>query len=247
MISTKGSIFYQDSYQIIYESTWHTFDDRQIVEYITIKKDPIIPGAKDEYVYDLPKVYKKGVITVERALLKLNGFAGTFNDRRDLRRFTVKDPSITFNVNQHLGKIVSVRNVLKDEFDNVVRGADGFIEATIKKARIISVVNPNQILLDIEFTFGNAFVEIVPGYEVLAESNTTDVDFFQIVYPYSDRPVDRFRFHLDSAYDDQVYSHITDGIGWSDTVENTTEWAVVQAGGSILSTDTFQFIDVWGS
>jgi len=248
MISTKGSIFYQDSYSIIYESTWHTFDDCQNVEYITIKKDPIIPGVRDEYIYDLPKVYKKGVITVERALVRLSGIAGVFNDRRNLKRFTTRDPAVTFDIHRHLGKIITVRNVLRDEHDEILRDADGFIEAGIKKARIISVVNPNQVLLDVDFSFGNAFIEIVPGYEVIAESFSVNVDFFQVVYPYADRPVDRFRYHLDSAYGDKLGCYISSGAGWADAIENMTEWANVELNGSIVSTgDTFQFIDVWGS
>ena len=54
MISTKGSIFYQDSYQIIYESTWHTFDDCQIVDAHVTKKYSEWAGVDVIVMEELP-------------------------------------------------------------------------------------------------------------------------------------------------------------------------------------------------
>ncbi len=62
----KGSLFFQDAYGIITEVVW--ISDENEIDILWSKKDPRIPGEPDQGFVDNWVVYRKGIITVERAI-----------------------------------------------------------------------------------------------------------------------------------------------------------------------------------
>lgn len=241
MLSPSGSIFYQDSYSVIYRHNWFTLNDCQNVEYTTIIQDPKIPGSVGEILIDGNYIFKKGVITVEHKLIKQNGIPGYFSNLNNKFLFTTRDKSITFNPNQHLNRLVKVRNKFLED------GKDVFTDFN---ARIVAINSVNSATLDMPGFTGSAFIQLDDSYEIVAENFSQYIDFFQLNYPYADRPVDNFRYHLDSEYFDTNQNLVSDGSGWSDTDLNLTIWADVDAYGNTSAptgSTPLVFMSVWGA
>jgi hypothetical protein len=69
-IPSSGSFKYKDSYDVVYEASWQTTDD--VIDITFINKDPRIPGQPDDgYVKD-NRIFRKGIITESRKLIRYN-------------------------------------------------------------------------------------------------------------------------------------------------------------------------------
>ena len=74
-VPPNSSVEYQDEYGIIYEIEWNLSEDT--LDITVTKKDPRIPGEEpDGYVETVPegiKIFRKGVVTVVRRIIKYVG------------------------------------------------------------------------------------------------------------------------------------------------------------------------------
>lgn len=71
MISPSGSVFYQDEYQTFYDVQWETING--LLDITTTIKQPFVWGEESEAFIKNGTLFKKGIITVERQILRIYG------------------------------------------------------------------------------------------------------------------------------------------------------------------------------
>ncbi len=64
----EGSVFFQDTYNTIYESNWSTTDG--VLDITSVTREPLVWGQAPEGYIKQGILYKKGIITVERQIIK---------------------------------------------------------------------------------------------------------------------------------------------------------------------------------
>lgn len=87
------------------------------------------------------------------------------------------------------------------------------------------------------------------GYEIIAEGSSNIVDYIQMNFPCGGGPSDTFKYHYNCAISDEIILKISDGSHWSDVTEdsNYSIWGMVNPDGSVSTTDSLEWIDVWSS
>lgn len=248
MISTKGSIFYQDDYKIIYKIDWFSYNNSMDMEFNKITCDPNIPGMIGNIVLKDRILYKYGLISIERQIIRFNGTSGVFVDP-DNTKFTVVRNRLEYN--KFINSTCTVRNSYKDQ-----NGAD---HSEVFKAKIVDIqdryisqtATEQIITLDKRGRSGSGLLVFDGSYTILADhAPTYTTDYFQFSFPYSDHPVDKFKYHLDNQYMDFQSNVVSDGSGWSDLELNNTIWADVAGNGDTSVSPYNQaliFENIWGA
>lgn len=93
------------------------------------------------------------------------------------------------------------------------------------------------------------------GYEIRSQGFDQYIDYFETNQPCSPKPVDQFKYHLDSSVGDQLGFIVSEGSRWADPdnpADDEAIWAFVTNDGSIDDSvtatggiDVLTWINVW--
>ncbi len=228
MISPSGSVYYQDDYNLIYQVDWKSYENCTDMEISLLTFDPKIPGAQGEILIKNNAIFKQGIITHDRKLIRLDSSSGRVKSLDEPNVFLSE--SEIFDVNRYTGRKVTAKVFKADRTYSQVL------------CSILEVRSTTEVLLDTALDLGRASLIFSDEVSILADGVDQRVDFVQMTFPYGNGPVNNFRYDLNQAVSDNAITEATFGDAFSDVPSvNETAWGYVE----FNSDNDLSFIDVF--
>lgn len=228
MISPSGSAYYQDDYNLIYQVDWKSYENCTDMEISLLTFDPNIPGTQGEILIKNNAIFKQGIITHDRKLIRLDSSSGRIKSLDEPNVFISE--SEVFDANRYIGRKVTAKILKADRTYTQV------------SCSILEVRSTTEVLLDTALDVGRASLIFSDDVSILADGVEQRVDFVQISFPYGNGPVNNFRYNLNQAVSDNAISEVTIGDAFTDVPSiNEAAWGYVE----FNSAGDLNFIDVF--